>query len=381
MKRKVAIIDPLGAHGSSHHFYLFGQITGLRDNNVDIRLYTNSETKNPNIKNVEFYQTFGDLYSSKIKMISGFRYVFGSIYSILHARINKVTIFHFHVFNANYLLLFNLLLLKLLFSKIVITAHDITSFSEQNNSSFISKLVYRMVDLILTHNKFSRNEITKKDTVLKDKIKIVPHGNYTPFINIQKDKFLSREFLDLPFEKTILLFFGMIKKVKGLEILLNSLREVVDKNADVILLIAGKPWQNDFHNYQKIIDENNLSNNVILHTKYIPDNEVEYYYAASDLVVLPYKKIYQSGVLMMALSYEKPVLLSDLPPLKEVITDNKNGFLFKSEDALDLANRLNEILANKNQLEKVRHNGSVLVNTKFSWNQIARLTKEFYQTL
>ena len=330
---------------------------------------------------MEFYQTFGDLYSSKIKFISGFRYVFGSIYSILHARINKVRIFHFHVFNANYLLLFNLLLIKLLFSKLVITAHDITSFSEQTNSSFISKLVYRLVDLILTHNKFSRDEITKKDPALKDKINIIPHGNYTPFINIQKDKLLSREFLNLPLEKTILLFFGMIKKVKGLEVLLESLREVVATNSDIILLIAGKPWQNDFQNYHKIIDENNLSNNVILHTKFIEDNEVEYYYAASDLVVLPYKKIYQSGVLMMALSYEKPVLVSDLPPLKEVITDNENGFFFRSEDTLDLANRLKEILADKNQLEKVRLNGSALVNTKFSWNEIARLTKEAYQSL
>lgn len=381
MKRKVAIIDPLGAHGSSHHFYLFGQITGLKNNDVDIRLYTNRATKNPNIEDVKFYQSFGNLYSSDIKFISGLKYLFGSIYSIVHARMNGVDTFHIHVFNTNFLILFNLLLVKLLFAKIVITIHDITSFSDRSNSSFVSKSVYKIADLILTHNEFSKDEIIKINPSLKESIHIVPHGNYTPFINIQKDKKRSREYLDLPTDKTILLFFGMIKKVKGLEILLKSLRKVVNTNPDVILLIAGKPWQNDFKLYQQIIDENELSENIILHTKFIPHEDVEHYYSASDLIVLPYKKIYQSGVLMMTLSYKKPALVSDLPPLKEVITDNENGFLFISEDVSDLANRINQILGDKDNLEKVRINGSILINTRFGWNEIGRLTKEVYQTL
>ena len=66
MNRKVAIIDPIGAHGSSHHFYIFGQSYGLNNNNVRISIYTNSETQNPSIKGVEFHQTFGNLFSNKI---------------------------------------------------------------------------------------------------------------------------------------------------------------------------------------------------------------------------------------------------------------------------------------------------------------------------
>ena len=147
--------------------------------------------------------------------------------------------------------------------------------------------------------------------------------------------------MELPVEKTILLFFGMIKKVKGLDVLLRSLRKVIDINPDIILLIAGNPWENDFDICKEIIHQNNLSNNIILHTKFIPHEDVEYYYCASDLVVLPYKKIYQSGVLMMALSYERPVLVSDLPALKEIIVDNENGFLFKTENVDDLTKDLN----------------------------------------
>ena len=133
--------------------------------------------------------------------------------------------------------------------------------------------------------------------------------------------------------------------------------------------------------YQKIIDKNNLRDNIVLHTKFISHNDIDHYYCASDLVVLPYKKIYQSGVLMMALSYQRAALTSDLPPLKEFIVDNENGFLFKSEDIDDLSVRINLILSDKKKLEIVQKNAGRLINEKFSWNEIGRLTKQAYQTL
>ena len=137
----------------------------------------------------------------------------------------------------------------------------------------------------------------------------------------------------------------------------------------------------DFYLNQKIIDENNLSENVILHTKFIDYEDVEHYYCSSDLVVLPYKKIYQSGVLMMTLSYERPALVSDLPPLIEVITDNENGFLFASENEEDLTDKVIKIISDKENLEKVRLKGIETVNTKYCWDEIGRLTKKAYQTL
>ncbi len=381
MRRKAAIIDPLGAHGSSHHFYLFGQLDGLRNNEVNISLYTNNKTENPNIENVKFHSFYNNLFSSKFRFVSGFRWVSGSLKSIIHARSSGVSFFHFHIFYTNILVLFNLLLVKLVKGKVVLTIHDVTSFADRNRSSFIANLIYKLTDTVLTHNEFSKEELIKFTSISKNDIHIVPHGNYTQFINIRKDKTQSRAKLDLPQNKTILLFFGMIKKVKGLEVLLKSMRKIIDRNPDVVLLIAGKPWENNFSNYQKIIDENNLSENVILHTKFIDYEDVEHYYCSSDLVVLPYKKIYQSGVLMMTLSYERPALVSDLPPLKEVITDNENGFLFSSGNDEALTKKILKIISDKDNLEKVRLKGIETVNTKYGWNEIGRLTKNAYQTL
>ena len=381
MNRKVAIIDTLGAHGGAFHYYTFGQSIGLINNGVDVSLYTNNETANPKISGVKFFAFYKNIFKSKFRVISGIKWIIGTILSVFHARFSGISIFHFHIFYTNILVLFNLLFVKILFGKVVLTVHDVSSFSNSSNSSVIGKLVYKLTDRIITHNEFSKSEIINMNANLSSCISIVPHGNYTPFINIQYDKEKSKEQLGIPNNRRILLFFGMIKKVKGLEVLLSALKGVIKQNPDILLVIAGKPWENDFSAYQKIIDENNLSEYILLHAKFIPQEDVEHYYCASDLVVLPYKKIYQSGVLMMALSYERPVLVSDLPPLKEIISDNENGFLFKTENVSDLSAKLNSILGNEELMEQVKTKGTELINTKYDWGEIGKQTKQAYQSL
>jgi len=381
MNRKVAIIDTLGAHGGAFHYYTFGQSIGLIENGVDVSLYTNNETPKPKISGFKFFTFYKNIFKSKFRFISGIRWIIGTIFSVLHARFSGISIFHLHIFYTNILVLFNLLFIKILFGKVVLTVHDVSSFSNSSQSSIIGRLVYKLTDRIMTHNEFSKSEIINMNANLSSFISIVPHGNYIPFINIQYDKKKSKEQLGIPNNRRILLFFGMIKKEKGLEILLSALKGVVKLNPDVLLLIAGKPWENDFSSYQKIIDENNLSEYILLHTKFIPQEDVEHYYCASDLVVLPYKKIYQSGVLMMTLSYDRPALVSDLPPLKEIISDNENGFIFKTENVSDLTNKLNSVLSDEVLMEHVRVKGKELINRKYDWSEIGRQTKEAYQSL
>jgi glycosyltransferase involved in cell wall biosynthesis len=378
MKIKVAIIDHLGAHGSSHHFYLFGQARGLIENGVNVSLYTNSSTTNPKIQSLGFYQFYQNIFNSSNKLISLIRYLLGSIRSHFHARLNSCNIFHYHLFGASSLVLFNMFLAKLLFGKIVVTIHDVRSFSSNAESVFYTRLIYFLTDSILTHNRFSRKEIVRYHKSLDKKITIIPHGNYLPFIDLHEDQEESRLKLGIDLDKKVLLFFGMIKKVKNLDLLLLAMREIIKRNSKVILLIAGKPWKDDFSYYQEIIDRLKIHNNCVLNIKFIAHQDVKHYYCATDIVILPYKEIYQSGVLMMSLCFGKPVVISDLDSFKEIVNDQETALFFKSGDTSSLSNVINSALENHDLLEKVRTQGFELVKTKYSWIEIGRQTRDAY---
>ena len=88
-----------------------------------------------------------------------------------------------------------------------------------------------------------------------------------------KNKEESRRHINVPLDRKVILFFGLIKKIKGLEVLLESLTTVKEKHPDILLLIAGKVWKNDFSVYQEIIAKYNLDNHCLLHTNFIPDKD------------------------------------------------------------------------------------------------------------
>ena len=380
MKKKVAIIDHLGAHGSSHHFYLFGQAQGLIENNVLVNLYTNASTINPKIKGLGFYQFYKRIFNTN-KIIAFFRYFIGSLRSHIHAKISKCNIFHYHLFGSSALVVFNMILAKIFFAKICLTIHDVKSFSNNSKYSFYSKLIYFFADIIITHNKFSADEIISNYSFLENKIQIIPHGNYIPFIEIEKDKNFARQKIGINENKFVLLFFGMIKSVKGLDVLLKAMPEIIKNNKEVILLIAGKPWRDDFSKYEEIIKDLKIEKYCKLDIKFIDYKDVSLYYASSDIVVLPYRRIYQSGVLMMSLCYKKPVIVSDLPSFKEIIVDQETGVFFSSDDSVSLAQAVSKLMSDNDLVELVRKNAYNLMEQKFSWQRIGKLTNDAYNKI
>ena len=174
------------------------------------------------------------------------------------------------------------------------------------------------------------------------------------------------------------LFFGQIKKVKGLDVLLKALAILNKSEISFRLTIAGKVWQDSFEHYQQIIDEQNLASVIDLHLQYIPDEEMWNYFNDANLVVLPYKKIYQSGVLLMAMSFGRAVLASDLPAFAEVINPGENGFLFQSEDSVALAAELSQIIQQRDILSRIEDKAYRSIKTEFDWTRIAMETRKVY---
>jgi len=123
-----------------------------------------------------------------------------------------------------------------------------------------------------------------------------------------------------------LLFFGMIRKYKGLDLLLDAFHKVHQSNPDIQLIIAGEYYE-DESIYQNKINEYQLSKNIISINKYIPDEEVHLYFSAADLITQTYHTATQSGISQIAYHYEKPMLVTNVGGLKEIVLHQKVGYV------------------------------------------------------
>ena len=184
--------------------------------------------------------------------------------------------------------------------------------------------------------------------------------------NTDVEKFKSKNLPDKG--KKYLLFFGHIKKSKGLDLLLNALAHT-DK--EICLIIAGRMRKHGFEKYLEIIKNHRLENRVKIFPGYISSELRNELFHAADAIVLPYRKVYQSGILLMAMSYGKAVIASDLQPNKEMITDKVNGFLFRSEDEKSLAETIDVAISENALRNEVAEKGKSYVESWHDWNGIA----------
>jgi D-inositol-3-phosphate glycosyltransferase len=363
---KVTIIEPVGGHGGMD-FYDYGLAIGLANNNCEVFYSTCNKTNVREIPNIHTLKFFGDIWE-KSKFSKLLTFLNGYWKTFRYSKKNNIKIIHFQFFDfflPNLAVVFFSFLFRF---KRILTIHDIDSFKGKNYDFYL-KIVCKLVDEIIVHNIESETALLLKG-ISKAKIHVIPHGNYLPFVN------------ELPYEpsdgKLKILFFGQIKKVKGLQILLDAFKLAFEKNQNIHLTIAGKAWHEDVSQFNDFIKINNLTNNVKTIFEYIPNEEVESYFSSADVVVLPYTKIFQSGVLLLTMSYGRPVLTSNLAAFTGIIEDQKSGFVFVSEDTESLANKILEIEKDRSKMIDVQKNASILIKDKYDWTKIGKSTLNLY---
>ena len=373
---KTAIIEPVGGHGGMNYYDL-SLANALCSNGVSPIFYTCDKTKIPDSATFLIKRTFIEIWGTKPKSYRAVRFLVGLCTSLFHAKKKHVKITHFHFFHYTILEKLCVNLAKFLGFKIIITVHDVESFSDKQNTSSIRKILIK-ADRLISHNNISKKELVEKIKLPERLIKIIPHGNYVNNIPQALPQSKAKKILELPHDSPVILFFGQIKKVKGLDLLLNAMPAVIESFPKAVLVLAGKVWKNDFSIYENIIYKNHIEKNVVCHIRYVSDEEVPIFYNAADIVALPYTRIYQSGVLLMAMSYEKPVLVSDLEGMTEIIKDNENGFVFKTGDTNDLSQTLLYALRDTERLKQITSNGFNTVISKHDWDSIGRKTAGLY---
>lgn len=177
--------------------------------------------------------------------------------------------------------------------------------------------------------------VTMSKAVMKDLEKFTTtsckkyllHPLYTSF-GEKINKHEARKALNIPQDKQIVLFFGLIRKYKGLDMLLDAMNEI-KSNPNIVLVIAGEFYE-DKQPYLDLIEKYQIQNQVILHAKFIANEDVKLYFSATDLVALPYRSATQSGVTQVSFHFEVPTLVTNVGGLGEIIPDKVAGYVVDS---------------------------------------------------
>lgn len=203
------------------------------------------------------------------------------------------------------------------------------------------------------------------------KCDFIPHPIYDNFGDIIS-KQSARAKLNIKDEEKVILFFGFIRKYKGLDWILEAMKNDDIKNQKIKLLVAGEFYE-DRKYYDEIIERNQLKNQLYLHTDFIPNEEVKNYFCAADCVVQPYKTATQSGISQMAYHFEKPMIVTNVGGLPEIVPNEKVGYVVEQNpEAIAQAilkfyqlNKENEMVENV-KVEKKKYGWNTITNSIYN---------------
>lgn len=263
--------------------------------------------------------------------------------------------------------------------KVVVSVHDILPFNEKKYDMLFHKKIYGLCNQIIVQAETNVKRFDELFPENRDKVTFIPHGNFLDFAD-RHEMDESRRYLNIPTNKTVLLFFGQIKKVKGVGVLLEAFGQLVQKRDDLYLIIAGSVWKDDFGPYKKIIDQYKMNDSQLkTDIRFIPDDEVGYYYSACDIAMMPYLDVYQSGVIQLVYAYGKPAVATAIAPFMEIVEDGVTGYLCQPNDVGSLENAIERAASDKEHFESMGEAGRQKILAKYSWNDIAKKITELYR--
>lgn len=380
--------------GGKDPHYALGLLSGLKSHTIDIEFIGNDEMQDADVvrsKNVVYYNLRGDQSASvplKEKIFRVLKYYYRLItYSI------KTDSQLFHILWLNKFIFFDSTLLnlfyKMLGKKLVFTAHNINIKERDGDNTWMNwlslKFMYKIVDHIFVHTEKMKNQLMKDFNIKEDKVTVIPFGINNIIPKSELTRIQARKKLHLGDREKIILFFGNIAPYKGLEYLLMASVHLKEKLDDFKLMIVGriKNCEEYWDNIQEIVHKNKLNYYIIEKIEYVPDEEVEVYFKSADLLILPYKYIFQSGVICLSYNFGLPVIASDVGSLREEIVEGKTGFICQPEDPEDLAKKI-ELYFQSNLYKNLAENRGRIIKyatDKYSWGKVGEITYDVYKNL
>lgn len=379
--------------GGSDRPYVFGLTTELMSKGAALDLIGSDELEFPEFQQlgVNFFKLRGDQRPNVNLISKVFRVSIYYAKLIRYAATAKPKIFHilwnnrFELFDRTLLMVYY----RLLGKKIVLTVHNVNADKRDSKDNRLNRLTlraqYGLAQHLFTHTKSMKLELMEEFGVQADRITVIPFGINNAVPNTRLTPGEAKQRLGIAKHEKTILFFGRITPYKGLEYLIAGFREVLARGGDYRLIIAGrvdrseKYWSTIRQNLCKEVKKGR----VLLRDEFIPDGEAEVYFKAADVAVLPYRDIYQSGVLFLSHSFGLPVLAANVGSLRDEIVEGKTGFIFQAKDPVDLGKAIERYFASDlySDLVNQRQNIREHVMEQHSWNVVGRITMAVYAGL
>ena len=279
---------------------------------------------------------------------------------------------------------------KLLGKKIALTAHNVNAGKRDSNDSLLNRLTlriqYRLVDHIFVHTEQMKGELLQDFGVREGAITVIPFGinNAVPCTDLTTTEAKRR--LGIKDGERTILFFGHIGPYKGLEYLIDAFHRIIARNGDYRLIIAGNPRRGSV----KYVNEMREATSgyvdrgrIIQRIEHIPDQEIELYFKAADVLVLPYSFIFQSGVLFLGYSFGLPVVATDVGSLREDIVEGETGFLCRPCDPVGLARTVERYFESDLFKSLSSRRGKIrdYASKRHSWDAVAEMSRRVYAEL
>jgi len=254
---------------------------------------------------------------------------------------------------------------------LVSTFHDVSSHigEERWLADFVRCCVRKSSDEVIVHGEKLRREMMRKYNIPGERVHAIHIGEHevAPFKKYEKD--------DIKEDGNLILFFGRIWEYKGLEYLIKAEPIITEEVSAAKIVIAGTG--ENFKKYEKMIG--NRRENFIIHNYRIPYEEGAELFQRSSVVVLPYIDASQSGVVPTAYGFKKPVVVTDVGSIPEIVDNGKTGFVIPPRDSRALAEAIIKLLKDEKLRKEMGENAYKKLKEDFSWDRIAERTIEVYK--
>jgi glycosyltransferase involved in cell wall biosynthesis len=259
-------------------------------------------------------------------------------------------------------------------TKVISILDNIIPHEKRPGDKLFSSYFSKSVDAFVAMSKSVLSDLDHFDT--KKPRAFCPHPLYDNFgPKVERPKALQNLNLDPQYQ--YILFFGLIRDYKGLDLLIEAFADERFRQLKIKLIIAGE-FYSDEEKYTQQISEHKLEEHIELHNRFVPDPEVGSYFGAADIIAQPYKTATQSGVTQIGYHFEKPMLVTNVGGLAEIIPDEKVGYVVEPNPKA-IADKLVDFFENKKATSF--HENILEEKKKYTWNTMTSTIQQLYKQL